>query len=422
MKKGKKPEEKTLEDILVDTAVEKYKKGEITSGKEVQDFLSSMMQPILQKMLDAELENHLEYSKYEHTNKDNSRNGYCKSKLVKTECGMVRLKTPRDRKGTFEPVIVEKGQTKLEGFEEKCVTLYAKGISTRDISNIIKEFYGVNISKDEVTRLVGAINDEVSRWQNRPLKPLYVFAYADCLYVPIKDNLKSEKKAVYVIVGVDAYGYKDILGVWIDKSESASFWTNVFENLKSRGVKDILFMVSDGVAGFKESLDTVFPITQAQRCVVHLTRNLHKLCSRSIAKEVVAGFKTIYTSSSLDEAALGLEAFKEKFEKNSTIVKKVEDFMQYLEPLYELPKEIRKAIYTSNVVESVNSALRKVTKGKGSFPSEESVIKVMYLRIKDLKEKWSRPIQNWKIIQEQLVELFGERYTQYLEYGVSIDI
>lgn len=416
MKKDKKQEEKTLQDILVDVAVEKYKKGEFKSGKDVQDFLSSMMQPILQKMLDAELDSHLEYEKYEHTDKENSRNGHCKSKLVKTESGMVKLKTPRDRKGTFEPVIVEKGQTKLEGFEEKCVALYAKGVSTRDITNIIKEFYGVNISKDEVTKLVGVINDEVTKWQNRVLKPLYVFTYADCLYVPIKDDLRSEKKAVYVIVGVDAHGYKDILGVWVDKSESASFWTNVFENLKLRGVKDILYMVSDGIAGFKESLDTVFPITQAQRCVVHLTRNLHKLCSRKIAKEVIASFKTIYTSSSLDEAEIGLEAFRDKFEKNPTIVEKVEDFMQYLEPLFELPSEIRKAIYTSNAVESVNSALRKVTRGKGSFPSEESVVKVMYLRIKDLKEKWSKPIQNWKIIQEQLISLFGERYTQYLEY------
>lgn len=416
MKKDKKQEEKTLQDILVDVAVEKYKKGKFKSGKDVQDFLSSMMQPILQKMLDAELDSHLEYEKYEHTDKENSRNGHCKSKLVKTESGMVKLKTPRDRKGTFEPVIVEKGQTKLEGFEEKCVALYAKGVSTRDITNIIKEFYGVNISKDEVTKLVGVINDEVTKWQNRVLKPLYVFTYADCLYVPIKDDLRSEKKAVYVIVGVDAHGYKDILGVWVDKSESASFWTNVFENLKLRGVKDILYMVSDGIAGFKESLDTVFPITQAQRCVVHLTRNLHKLCSRKIAKEVIASFKTIYTSSSLDEAEIGLEAFRDKFEKNPTIVEKVEDFMQYLEPLFELPSEIRKAIYTSNAVESVNSALRKVTRGKGSFPSEESVVKVMYLRIKDLKEKWSKPIQNWKIIQEQLISLFGERYTQYLEY------
>ncbi len=414
--KQKKQEKKTLQDILVDVAVEKYKNGEIKSGKDVQDFLSSMMQPILQKMLEAELDSHLEYEKYEHTDKENSRNGYCKSKLVKTESGMVSIKTPRDRKGSFEPIIIEKGQTKLEGFEEKCVTLYAKGVSTRDIANIIKEFYGVNISKDEVTKLIGVINDEVTKWQNRTLKPLYVFTYADCLYVPIKDDLKSEKKAVYVIVGVDVHGYKDILGVWIDKSESASFWTNVFENLKSRGVKDILYMVSDGIAGFKESLDTVFPLTQAQRCVVHLTRNLHKLCSRKIAKEAVAGFKTIYTSSNLDEAEINLEAFKEKFKNNATIVEKVENFMKYLEPLYELPQEIRQTIYTSNTVESVNSALRKVTRGKGSFPSEESVIKIMYLRIKDLKEKWSKPIRNWKIIQEQLIELFGERYTQYLEY------
>ncbi len=202
--------------------------------------------------------------------------------------------------------------------------------------------------------------------------------------------------------------------MWINETESASFWSNVFEDLKERGVEDILYMSSDGIAGFKGSLETVFPKTQSQRCVVHLARNLHSLCNRKEAKQVIADFKKIYTSTSQDEAELMLDVFRSNHADKNRIVKKVEDFMQYLEPLFELPAEIRKCIYTSNAVESVNSALRKVTRGKGAFPSENSVFKVLFLRIQELTEKWSRPIQNWKTIQAQLIEIFGDRYTKYL--------
>ena len=245
---------------------------------------------------------------------------------------------------------------------------------------------------------------------------MYVFTYADCIYVPIKnDDLTSEKNAVYIIIGVDSLGFKDILGMWINETESASFWTNVFEDLKERGVEDILYMSSDGIAGFKGSLETVFPKTQSQRCVVHLVRNLYSLCPRKEAKQIIADFKKIYTSTSQEEAELMLDIFRKRYKEQKRIVKKVEDFMQYLEPLFELPQEIRKCIYTSNAVESVNSALRKVTRGKGAFPSQASVFKVLFLRIQDLTEKWKKPIQNWKTIQAQLMELFGERYTKYLE-------
>ena len=245
---------------------------------------------------------------------------------------------------------------------------------------------------------------------------LFVFVIYNCLYIPIKDELTSDKKAVYVVIGVDAEGYKDILGMWIDKTESGSFWSNVFDDLKERGVKDILYMSSDGIAGFKGSLEQVFPKTQSQRCVVHLVRNIYSLCPKKNAKEIIADYKKIYTSISFEQANIMLDEFKTKYEKeHKKVVKKAQDFMQYLEPLFELPQEIRKCIYTSNAVESVNSALRKVTRGKGSFPSENSVYKVLYLRLKELKEKWKKPIQNWNKIQIQLVELFGERYSKYLE-------
>lgn len=371
----------------------------------------------MQKLLDTELENHLEYPKYTHLKgkiSTNLRNGYCKPKNVKTKYGNITIRTPRDRNATFNPVIIEKGQTKLTGFEDKCIALYAKGMSLRDIEKTLKEIYGVKINKDEISKLISAVSEETEKWRNRTLKSMYIFTYADCFYVPIKDDITTSKKAIYIIIGVDVYGYKDILGMWIDNTESATFWTNVFEDIKERGVKDILYMSSDGIAGFKGSLERVFPKTQSQRCVVHLVRNLYSLCPKKEAKEIIADYKKIYTSTSLIEANFQLDLFRNKYKEQKRIVKKAEDFMPYLETLFELPQEIRKCIYTSNAVESVNSALRKVTRGKGAFPSEASVYKVLFLRIKDLSEKWTKPIQNWKIIQLQLIELFGERYTQHL--------
>ena len=415
----KKEEIKSINDLIIDEAVKQFKEGKIKSSLDVEDYLDSLLQPLMQRLLDTELENHLEYSKYTHLKGkkgQNMRNGYCKIKNVKTKYGNIKIKTPRDRNATFKPVIIEKGQTTLTGFEDKCIALYAKGMSVRDIEKTLKEIYGVKINKDQITTLISAVNEETEKWKSRKLKPLYVFTYADCLYVPIKDDLTTSKRAVYVIIGVDAEGYKDILGLWIDGTESASFWSNVFEDLKERGVEDILFMSSDGIAGFKGSLERVFPRTQSQRCVVHLVRNIYSLCPKKEAKNIIADYKKIYISSSLEEANLHLKNFKEKYEKDhKRIVKKVEDFMQYLEPLFELPDEIRKCIYTSNAVESVNSALRKVTRGKGAFPSENSVFKILFLRVRDLKEKWNKPIQKWKTIQSQLIDLFGERYTKYLE-------
>ncbi len=411
-------ESSNINDLIINEAIKQYKEGKIKNGLDVENYIESMLQPLMQKLLDAELESHLKYHRYTRKKDkgiENARNGYCKTKNVRTKYGNIKIRTPRDRKATFSPMIIEKGQTKLTGFEDKCIALYAKGVSVRDIEKTLKDIYGVKINTVEITTLISAVSEETEKWRSRKLKPMYVFAYADCLYIPIKDEITTSKKAVYVIIGVDANGHKDILGVWIDETESGSFWSNVFEDLKERGVEDILYMSSDGIAGFKGSLENVFPKTQSQRCVVHLVRNIYSLCPKKEAKEIITDYKKIYTSTSQEDANLQLEAFKEKYEnEHKRIVKKVEDFMQYLEPLFELPKEIRKCIYTSNAIEAVNSALRKVTRGKGAFPSKESVYKVLYLRIKELSEKWNKPIMNWKIIQSQLIELFGDRYTKYL--------
>lgn len=414
---NKKEEKKSINDMIIEEAVKQFKEGKIQNSLDVESYLDGLLQPLMQKLLDAELDNHLEYSKYEHTKneKKNFRNGYCNTKKVKTKYGNILVKTPRDRNSTFEPKIIEKGQTKLTGFEEKCIALYAKGVSLRDIEQTLKEIYGVKINKDEISRLISTVSEEVGTWKKRKLKPMYVFTYADCLYVPIKDDITTSKKAVYVIIGVDVDGYKEILGMWIDKSESSSFWSNVFEDLKERGVEDILYMCSDGVAGFKGSLERVFPKTQSQRCVVHLTRNIYGLCPKKEAKEIIGNFKKIYKSSNIDEAKIQLEFFQKEYgEKQKRVVKKVEEFMVYLEPLFELPAEIRKCIYTTNAIESVNSALRKVTRGKGAFPSESSVYKVMFLRIRELSEKWKKPMQNWETIRKQLISLFGDKYLNYV--------
>lgn len=418
--KNKKEQKDSVNELIINEAVKQFKEGKIKNSLDVENYLDSLLQPLMQKLLDTELENHLEYKKYAHLKGkkiDNMRNGHCKAKIVKTKYGNITIKTPRDRNATFNPIIIEKGQTKLTGFEDKCIALYAKGMSLRDIEKTLKEIYGVKIGKDEISKLISAVSEETNAWRKRKLKPMYVFTYADCLYVPIKDDITTSKKAVYVIIGVDVNGYKEILGLWISDTESGSFWSNIFEDLKERGVKDILYMSSDGIAGFKGSLERVFPKAQSQRCVVHLVRNIYGLCPKKNAKDIIADYKKIYTSSNLEEANFHLKIFKEKYNSDySRIVKKVEDFMQYLEPLFELPKEIRKCIYTSNAIESVNSALRKVTRGKGAFPNENSVYKILYLRIKDLSEKWKKPIQNWKTIQLQLIELFGDRYMQYLKF------
>ena len=406
-----------INEKIINEAVERFKKGEIKNNEDVENFIDGLVQPLYQKLLDTELENLLDYAKYEHKpNKEkNSRNGYCKTKNVQTKYGTIRIRTPRDRNGSFDPVIIPKGENRLGKFEDIVLSLCAKGMSYRDIADMLKKIYGIQISKDQIQKFVQTINKVVDNWLHKPLNRFYAFIYADCLYIPVIDNLQSEKKAFYVIVGVNVQGIKEVLGIWCDKTESASFWTSVFEDLKARGVEDILYSTSDGIAGFKGSLESVFPKAQAQRCVVHLTRNLYQISPKKQASEIIQNFKRIYTASNLEIAQLELEEFKTKFKLLPKVVEKVEQDMQYLEPLFELPNEIRKAIYTSNAIESVNSALRKVTNGKGSFATVESVYKLLYLRIEELEEKWNKPIANWNKIQEQLIELFGERFTQYIE-------
>lgn len=403
-------------EAIIDEAIKEYKNGNIKSSGDVENFLDDLIGPILQKLLEAELDSHLDYAKHEKKNeksKDNNRNGHCKEKMVKTKYGESKIKTPRDRKGTFEPILVPKKSNVFSGLEDACVSLYAKGMSMRDIENIINQLYSVKITKDQVSHFVSKVSEEVKVWQNRKLKKKYSFVYADCLYYSIKRDTISEKNAVYLLIGISVDGYKEVLGMWCDKTESATFWNEIFRDIKSRGVEDILYVCSDGIAGFKSSLSATYPKAQAQRCIVHLCRNLMQNTPKKIAKETMRLFKNIYQSSTADLAEENLNKFVDGLSSYPKIVEQVKGYMEYIYPLMELPIEIRKVIYTTNLIESVNSTLRRVTNNKGAFNNETSLFQILYLRINDLQQKWLKPIPNHKKILKQLLLLHNDRILKY---------
>lgn len=405
--------EKDKNSLLVEELI---KNNDIKTFDDFSDLFSELQGKVLQTLLDAELDCHLGYEKGTHDKKttDNRRNGYCKEKKVKTKNGTIKVKTPRDRDGSFEPIVIPKKQTMLDSFEDIAISLYAKGVSLRDMEKIFEDMYHVNFNKDQLSYLISKVNDEVRSWQNRELKPIYAFVYIDCLYVSIKDEITSEKKAVYVMIGVDTTGIKEVIGMWIGEVESTTYWRNILEEIKSRGVEDILFISLDGLKGLPEAIEKVYPQTIVQRCIVHLTRNLYDICPKKKAKEIIGDFKKIYTASNKEEAEFEYESFIDKYKDEKSIVKKVTENMIHIYQIMEYPIEIRKMMYTTNTVESVNSAIRKVTRGKGSFPNNEAVYKIIYLRIRDLQEKWNKPVKNWDKILLQLSILFEKRLIKYI--------
>ena len=258
-----------------------------------------------------------------------------------------------------------------------------------------------------------AVCDEVEDWQNRPLDACYPFVYIDCLYAKVKEDLRSTKKAIYVALGVNCLGIKDILGIWIDDTESTSKWCEILDELKARGVKDIFFVSLDGLTGLADKIEETFPKTVAQRCIVHIDRNIYNILPKSMTKQVMADFKQIYTSSNLAHAKEAYNNFSEKYKENTKLMKKVDENISYVFQLFEYPVEIRKMIYTTNAIESLNAALRKVTRGKGSFINETALMKVLYLRVRDLQKTWAKGIKEWTSISRALISVFGDRYLEY---------
>lgn len=406
----KEVKEGIIDQILKNTS--------LVTTKDVNNVLDDLYGNIIQRLLETEMDEHLGYNKSSRKIKtnENRRNGYSsKNKVVKTDKGVIKIDMPRDRDGSFDPIILSKRQRVLKGYDDIIIGMYAKGLTQEDIRQMLIKIYKIDISKTLISNLISSINEEVIKWQNRKLKEIYPFIYIDCLFVPIKTDLISKRKAIYVMLGIDLEGKKEVLGIWLSETESATFWTGVLEEIKERGVEDILFVSMDGLSGLNTAIETVYPKTITQRCIVHLCRNLYKICPKKRVKEIMADFKKIYKSSTEDTAMIEFESFKKKYKSNNKVVKKVEEAMIHIIPLFEYPKEIRRVIYTTNPIESLNSALRKVTNGKGSFPSNESVMKVLYLRVIDLEKKWSKGVMGWKTILNQLIILYEKRIIKYLE-------
>ncbi|GAB6075251.1 IS256 family transposase [Desulfurobacterium crinifex] len=376
----------------------------------IKDDLKKLIQQTLKEALEAELEEFLGYSKYERTNSNNSRNGYI-SKTVKTAAGEVEIETPRDRKGDFEPKIVKKRQTVLEDLENKIIALYSKGMTVRDVQELLSDMYGMDISPSLISKITDRLTPRIEEWQSRPLERIYVILYIDCIFCKVRQDGKVVDKAVYVVIGVNKEGRKELLGFWINESESASFWFKVLNDLKSRGVKDVLIFSVDNLSGIEKAIKGVYPQAEIQKCVVHQIRNSLRYVSWKDKKGLSSDLKKVYGAATLEEAELRMDEFEEKWgNKYPHVIKSWRTNWEELMAYFKYPLELRKLMYTTNIIESVNSKFRKVTDGKRVFPSDMSVLKSLYLAALELAKKWNRSvIKDWGIIYGQLSIIFEER-------------
>ena len=414
MSKKEISEEEKIDNQILELLM---KKG-IKSAHDISSTLNQMYGKVVQKLLDEEFNEFMEYEKGSHEKKksENRRNGSTsKGKKVKTDNGEITIIPPRDREGKFEPQIVKKRQKVLEGFDSLVISLYAKGNSLKDIKETIREIYSIELSEETLSNMTKAVSEEVNAWQNRKLEKCYPFVYVDCLYCSVKEDLRSVKKAIYVALGINTEGKKDVLGIWVDVVESATKWSEIFEELKDRGIEEIFFVSMDGLTGLPEAVERTYPESIMQRCIVHITRNIYGTIARKESREIIGEFKKIYEANNLSYAKLAYESFREKYKENKKLIKKVEDNIEWILQIFEYPPAIRKVIYTTNAIESLNAGLRKVTKGKGSFINENALLKVLYLRIKDLQKNWAKGIGNWPNVKNELIEIFGDKYLKYIE-------
>ena len=347
----------------------------------------------------------------------NRRNGKGSTKTLRTKKGEIEVTMPRDREGSFEPVVVPKRKRLIDEVAEHVTLLYSKGNSIRDIKEILEEMYGTKMNEQFISEATKMVSEEVEQWKRRPLKEMYSIIYMDCLYVDVRGEKGiSENTAVYVALGIDITGAKEVIGFWIGDRESSSFWYGILEEIKERGVKDIIFLCTDGVSGFKEILEEAYPKTKHQRCIVHIIRNMCKCVTNKQRKELCDDLKKIYKAETKEEAEENIKSFKDKYNKNKLLIKKIEEYTSSMTDLFLYSENIRKLIYTTNAIESVNSCLRKVTNGKGCFINQTALEKVLYLRIRDLEKKWKRnTMTKWSLVLNELIELFGERVEKYVK-------
>ncbi len=398
---------------LVNAILETYQPE---TAKDVQDALKDVFGPLFEAMLQGEMNGHLGYenNSKEKKSTENRRNGYI-TKNIKTSMGETTIEVPRDRDGSFEPQIIPKRTKDISDIDKKVLSMYAKGMSQRDISATIEDIYGFKISHETISEITDCVLDELNEWQNRPLKKCYPFLFVDCMYVTMRYEYETKECAVYTILGYDINGHKDILGIWLNETESKHSWMQIFDEIKQRGVEDIFFISMDGVSGLEDGAKEIFKRVIVQRCVVHLIRNSLKYVPSKDYKKFTANLKLIYGAPSLKKAQNEFDKFKSNWSKYTGAVDVWERNFKHVEQLFDYPSDIRKIMYTTNAIESINSSFRKVTK-KGAFPNENALFKLLYLRVCELYKKWGdSTIQNWAMVRNQLDShpQFQERFRKY---------
>ena len=386
------------------------------SEQDLADFSRLLKKITVEAALGGEIDDHLGYSKHEARGRGtgNRRNGYSR-KTLKGDHGEIEIDTPRDRNSSFEPQIIRKGQTRLTQFDDQILALYARGMSTRDIVATFKEMYDADVSPSLISKVTNAVLDQILEWQSRPLDDLYPIVYLDCIVLKIRQDKRVINKAIYLALGINLEGHKELLGLWMAETEGAKFWLSVLTELQTRGLKDIFIAAVDGLTGFPEAINTVYPLTKIQLCIVHMVRHALKFVSWKDRKAVAADLKKIYSSLTVDEAEQELTAFAEMWDaKFPSISQSWRRHWPNLITLFDYPDDIRKVIYTTNAIESVNSVIRKAVKNRKVFPHDQAAMKVVYLAIDAAAKKWTMPIRNWKGALNRFMIEFPERMPETL--------
>ena len=392
------------EDLLNDDFLKQFKTGE-----ELNSFLNSLQKRAIEKILEGELDAHLDYNKHETSSNSNSRNGYSK-KTIKSKNGELEIRVPRDRDSSFNPMIVPKRKSIVDGVENLIISLYAKGMSNSDIEEQIREVYDFDISTSTISRITDRISNDIVAWQNRPLEPVYLITWMDGIVFKVRENSKVINKTMYIAVGLRRDGKKEVLGLWLGKNESAAFWMSVLTDMKARGIEDLLITATDNLNGFTQTIRNVFPESTTQICVVHQIRNATRYVVWKDKKAFTADMKEIYNAPTKQAAQAALEDFAKKWEsKYSYAVKSWRDNWEELTVFFDFPVEIRKIIYTTNLIENLNGKIRKYTKNKLSFPTDNAVMKSTFLALRESTKKWTMPIRNWGIILNQFLTIFEKR-------------
>lgn len=393
-----------------------FENYEIKTALDIQEALKDMFGETLEKMLEGELDDHLGYDKHESGSEVTNRRNGSSSKTVHSQLGAFEINVPRDRESSFDPKVVPKHQKDVSGIEKRILAMYAKGQSQRDIMTTIQDIYGIDVSHETISKITDKVVPLVQEFRNRPLKKIYPFVFVDAMYTPVKTDAGSGQKALYNIVGIDINGHKDVLGFWLSEDESSRHWLQILEEIKRRGVEDILFISVDGLSGLEDAIKAIYPKATTQRCIVHLMRNAMRYIPRKRWAEFAKDIKAVYKAVSLDEATMLFESFQEKWSEYQSAINVWSGNWESVARLFELPTEIRKIIYTTNTIESYHNQLRKVTNRKGAFPSEMALYKLLYMRIDEIRRTWDRPIQNWAKVLNQLVLLYNNRVTQHIRF------